>query len=121
MGDPRCAYVAGRWFNLVYNTVGNFSWVTIGVSNSSNPTGAYKIYNVDTRLIGLVSGCTATDPCFGATGGRRGRRAPTLALTLTAQRRLRRPPNSGPKPVSNTAPPAQPWRQPSLPPFSHLR
>ena len=73
MGDPRCAYVGGRWFNLVYNTIGNFSWITIGVSNSSNPTGAYKIYNVDSRLIGLVSGCTAADPCFGA--GPRGRGA----------------------------------------------
>ncbi len=75
LSDPRCYYDAPtqRWFlsmTNVLNFVTGRSNLVLAVSQTSDPTGAYSIYSIDTTDDGLDgtpanSGCTTASPCFG--------------------------------------------------------
>jgi hypothetical protein len=75
LSDPRCYYDAPtqRWFVSMINVL-NFntgrSNIVLAVSQTSDPTGAFNIYSIDTTDDGLNgtpadSGCNSSDPCFG--------------------------------------------------------
>ena len=75
LSDPRCYYDAPtqRWFVSMINVL-NYntgrSNVVLAVSQTSDPTGAYTIYSIDTTDDGLNgtpadSGCSTSSPCFG--------------------------------------------------------
>ncbi|MGA8041617.1 MAG: hypothetical protein WCA37_02325 [Terracidiphilus sp.] len=75
LSDPRCYYDAPtqRWFVSMINVL-NFntgrSNIALAVSQTSDPTGAFNIYSIDTTDDGLNGtpanpGCNASDPCFG--------------------------------------------------------
>lgn len=75
LSDPRCYYDAPtqRWFASMINVL-NFntgrSNLVLAVSQTSDPTGAYNLYSIDTTDDGLNGtpadlGCNASDPCFG--------------------------------------------------------
>lgn len=72
LSDPRCYYdiPTQRWFvsiTNVFSTVTSRSNLFLAVSHTSDPTGAYTVYSIDTTDDGLNGtpnnpGCT---PCFG--------------------------------------------------------
>ncbi len=75
LSDPRCYYdgPTQRWFVSMINVLNNAtgrSNLVLAVSQTSDPTGAYTLYAIDTTDDGLNgtpadSGCNASDPCFG--------------------------------------------------------
>lgn len=75
LSDPRCYYDAPtqRWFASMINVLDfntGRSNIVLAVSQTSDPTGAYSIYSIDTTDDGLNGtpanpGCNASDPCFG--------------------------------------------------------
>ncbi len=75
LSDPRCYYDAPtqRWFvsmiNVLDTNTGR-SNIALAVSQTSDPTGAFNIYSIDTTDDGLNGtpadfGCNSSDPCFG--------------------------------------------------------
>jgi len=71
LSDPRCYYDAPtqRWFismTDVYNSVTTRSDQVLGVSQTSDPRGAYYIYSIDVTDDGLGgTPSNPTCPCFG--------------------------------------------------------
>ena len=75
LSDPRCYYdrPTQRWFVSITN-VFNFDTgrtnLYLAVSQTSDPTGAFTVYSIDTTDDGLYGtpsdpGCTTDSPCFG--------------------------------------------------------
>jgi hypothetical protein len=75
LSDPRCYYdiPTQRWFVSITNVL-NFSTgrsnLYLAVSQTSDPTGAFTVYSIDTTDDGLDGtpsdpGCTTASPCFG--------------------------------------------------------
>ena len=75
LSDPRCYYDAPtqRWFVSMINVLNlntGRSDIVLAVSQTSDPTGAFNIYSIDTTDDGLNGtpadfGCNSSDPCFG--------------------------------------------------------
>ncbi|HEY1983991.1 MAG TPA: hypothetical protein VGG85_01195 [Terracidiphilus sp.] len=75
ISDPRCYYdpPTQRWFASVTNVLDSVSGrsnLSLAVSQTSDPRGAYFVYTIDTTDDGVNgtpanAGCTTASPCFG--------------------------------------------------------
>ena len=75
LSDPRCYYDAPtqRWFISMINVLDSYtgrSNIVLAVSQTSDPSGAFNIYSIDTTDDGLNgtpadSSCSTSEPCFG--------------------------------------------------------
>ena len=75
LSDPRCYYdrPTQRWFVSITNVINfdtNRSNLYLAVSQTSDPTGTFTVYSIDTTDDGTDGtpsdpGCTADSPCFG--------------------------------------------------------
>ena len=70
-GDPRCVFIPGSNVFVVtsYRFNGAKSWISLAVSppvTSVAPNVAtWKVYQIDSRGIGVLAKCTAATPCIG--------------------------------------------------------
>jgi hypothetical protein len=64
-GDPHVEFnpTTQRWYIDTYLTNGNFNGFFLAVSQTSDPTGSYYVYRVDSQSKG-VKGCVGASACF---------------------------------------------------------